>query len=183
MPLEKRDIELGMSAVFDWSVWRSNESYTKRALKTLKQEKCRFQIEYKNIAAAFETLVAFLQSALPEERLNCLNKYRGILKENPKSINALADMIHSNLVSTSEKQKHIFGFSKNLVDDKRHEIIGMACLELGMALVKCDEIVDFEQMFTQRDRNESIKQTLGDSAQIIEEIDGEMMKHLLRMEE
>ena len=178
MPPEKRDIELGMSAVFDWSVWRSNESYTKRTLKTLKQEKIRFQTEYSNIAAAFETIEAFLQSALPEERLHCPQTYRVILKENPKNINALADMITANLISTSEKLNHISEFSKNLVDDKRHEIIGMACLELGMALVECDEIVDFEQMFTQRDRNEPIKQTLGDSVPIIEEIDSRMIKHL-----
>ena len=175
MSPENRDIKLGMSTVFDWSVWRSNESYTKRTLKTLNQEKIRFQTEYTNIAATFDTIVAFLQSALPDEKLLCPQTYRDILKENPKNINALADMITANLVSTSEKRKHIMAFSKDLTDDHRHDIIGKACLELGMALVECDEFIDFEQMFTQRDRNEPM---LGDLAQAIEEIDGRMMMHL-----
>ena len=157
MLLENREIKLGLSSVFDWSVWRSNELHTKRTLNTIQKEKSRFHSEYTNVTTALDTIIAFLQSALLEERLHCPKTHKSILDEDPKHINALTDMTSAHLASKSEKLKHVSAFSKDPKDPERHYIIGKACLELGMALVEFEEIVDFEQLYTQRDRNEHFK--------------------------
>ena len=47
-----------------------------------------------------------------------------------------------------------------------------------MALVEFDEIVDFEQMYSQRDSNEPFKKKSGDSAQFVVEVHRALMKHL-----
>ena len=99
MPLENREIKLGLSSVFDWSVWRSNESHTKRTLNTIQKEKSRFHSEYINVTTALDTIIAFLQSTLLEERLHCPKTYKSILDEDPKHLNALTDMITSHLTS------------------------------------------------------------------------------------
>ena len=178
MTHEKRDIKLGLSSFFDWSVWRSNESRTEKALSIIQKEQKRFQSEYKNVTTAFDNIIAFLQSALPEKRLVCLKSYRKIFETNPKNPNALIDLIIANIASNSEKQKHIFAFTEALTDGDRRYNIGKACLELGLALEQLDQTVDFEQMYSQMDRNMPFRQKYRTFLKCVEEIDPKLVQHL-----
>ena len=178
MSLERCCIKLGLSSVFEWSNWRYNELHTKRTLNTIQKETNRFKSEYINVTEAFDTITAFLQSALPEKRFQRSNTYRIILKKNPKHINALIDMFDANLASMSEKQKHATAFTKDLTDQERKFIIGKACLELGMALVEVEQIIDFEHTYTQIDRNMSVRQNLEGPVQCLQEIDPRLINHL-----
>ena len=178
MSHERRYIRLGLSSVFEWSVWRFNESHTKRTLERIQKEKDRFNSKYIRVTAAFDTIITFLQSALPEERFQHLNTYSQILKKNPKHLNVFIDMIVENLTSTSIKKKHATALIKDLTDQEMNSIVGNACLELGMAYVEVHDIIDFEHMFTQIDRNMPVRQKSDASIQCLEEIDPRLKEHL-----
>ena len=178
MASEHRDIKLGLSSVFDLSVWRANERHTKRTLNTFSKEQSRIHSEYENVSAAYDTVIAFLQSALPEKRLECMQKFRSILESNPKHLNALTDMINSKLVSESEIQKYVSAFTNKLNHNEMHIIVGKACLERGMALVELEQIFDFEQTYDQPDKNVPFIQKSRNPVQHVEEINNRLRSHL-----
>lgn len=178
MATEHRDIKLGLSSVFDWSVWRANEKHTERTLNTFTKKQSQFHSEYENISAAYDTVIAFLLSALPEKKLECMRKFRSILESNPKHLNALTFMMNSKMVSESEKKEYVSAFTKGVDHAERHIIVGKACLELGMALVELEQIVDFEQTYDQLDKNVLFSQKSRNPVYHIEEIDNQLRSHL-----
>ena len=167
-------IKLGLTSIFDRSVWRSNKSRTERTLMMIQKEQDRFYSEYNNVTAAFENIKAFLQSALPEKRIEYLKTYRSVLKTNPKNVNALLDYFVTGKASRSETQKLICDFSENLTHDERHDVVGKACLEIGLALVQLDQLVDFEQI----DGKMPVQEEYGTFLQRIEEVDPQFKNHL-----
>ena len=151
---------------------------TARTLNIFTKEQSRFHSEYENVSAAYDTAIAFLQSALPEKRLECTKKYRSILESNPTHLNALTDMITSNLVSDLEQEKHVSAFTRGLNHDEMYILVGKACLELGLALVELEQIVDFAQTYDQLHKNVPFSRQSRNPVQHVEEIDKWLRNHL-----